>query len=195
MTRIRSIGLADQAVIDSQGGGQIKDLAEVQRGHPVIQAVHQLLFILQRGAQSDGRAHQRQQIFRKPAEVAALAGDYLSCLLILPSAIGAVLKSVLKGGDDDEEKLLKKIAEEQIGFLLGLFVGLREITSGVQMALGVGNPGIGYSGPAGARFFAEMQKLGQQIGQGEADMALFKAANSTAGILFHYPAGQVNRSP
>ena len=30
----RAISLADQAVIDSQGGGQIKDLSEVQRGHP-----------------------------------------------------------------------------------------------------------------------------------------------------------------
>jgi hypothetical protein len=188
----RSIGLADQAVIDSQGGGQIKDLAEVQRGHPVFKLFTNFYSFFN-VALNLTVERTKGTNFHKPAEVAALAGDYV-LLLILPSAIGAVLKSVLKGGDDDEEKLLKKIAEEQIGFLLGLFVGLREITSGVQMALGVGNPGIGYSGPAGARFFAEMQKLGQQIGQGEADMALFKAANSTGGILFHYPAGQVNRA-
>lgn len=188
----RSIGLADQSVIDSQGGGQIKDLAEVQRGHPVFKLFTNFYSFFN-VALNLTVERTKGTNFHKPAEVAALAGDYV-LLLILPSAIGAVLKSVLKGGDDDEEKLLKKIAEEQIGFLLGLFVGLREITSGVQMALGVGNPGIGYSGPAGARFFAEMQKLGQQIGQGEADMALFKAANSTGGILFHYPAGQVNRA-
>ena len=29
---------------------------------------------------------------------------------------------------------------------------------------------------------------------GELDMAAFKAANNTAGVLFHYPAGQVNRT-
>jgi len=167
-------------------------LSEVQRGHPMMKLFTNFYSFFN-VALNLSVERTKATNFRKPAEVAALAGDYL-LLLVLPSAIGAVLKSVLKGGDDDEEKLLKKIAEEQIGFLLGLFVGLREITSGVQMALGVGNPGIGYSGPAGARFFAEMQKLGQQIGQGEADMALFKAANSTAGILFHYPAGQVNRS-
>ena len=36
--------------------------------------------------------------------------------------------------------------------------------------------------------------FGQQVGQGEFDMAAFKAANNTAGVLFHYPAGQVNRT-
>jgi hypothetical protein len=39
-----------------------------------------------------------------------------------------------------------------------------------------------------------MNKLGVQVGQGELDMALFKAANNVGGLLFHYPAGQVNRA-
>jgi hypothetical protein len=29
------------------------------------------------------------------------------------------------------------------------------------------------------------------MNQGEVDEALLKAANNTAGILFHYPAGQI----
>jgi hypothetical protein len=32
----RAIALADQGVLDSQGGGQIKDLAGIQRGGPLL---------------------------------------------------------------------------------------------------------------------------------------------------------------
>jgi hypothetical protein len=55
-------------------------------------------------------------------------------------------------------------------------------------------PEFGYTGPAGARFFAEAYKLAKQINQGELDEALAKAANNVAGIIFHYPAGQVQRT-
>jgi len=50
-----------------------------------------------------------------------------------------------------------------------------------------------YQGPASVRVFTEMAKLGKQAGQGEIDEALLKAANNTAGILFHYPAGSSTR--
>ena len=53
---------------------------------------------------------------------------------------------------------------------------------------------MGYSGPAGARFFSSVAKLIQQTGQGEADAAFWRSLNETAGILLHYPAGQVRRT-
>src|SRR5690606_41037019 len=74
----------------------------------------------------------------------------------------------------------------------GMFVGLRETAGAVQSIAGVGGP-FQYGRPAGARVFAEIDKLGKQISQSELDMALFKAANSVGGIMFHYPAGQINR--
>jgi hypothetical protein len=42
------------------------------------------------------------------------------------------------------------------------------------------------------RFFSDLYKLGTQTEQGDADFALFKAANSVGGTLLHYPAGQIN---
>src|SRR3546814_3758811 len=33
-----------------------------------------------------------------------------------------------------------------------------------------------------------------QVGQGEADLALFKAMNNTGGILFKYPSSQINKT-
>jgi len=52
----------------------------------------------------------------------------------------------------------------------------------------------GYQGPAGTRFFSEMGKLAQQSQQGELDEPFWKAANNVGGILFHYPAGQVQKT-
>jgi hypothetical protein len=50
------------------------------------------------------------------------------------------------------------------------------------------------SGPAGTRFFEAIGKLIKQTEQGEADAAFWRSLNDTAGILFHYPAGQVKRT-
>ena len=66
-------------------------------------------------------------------------------------------------------------------------VGFREIGSIVQGF-------YGYSGPAGTRFFADFGKLAKQIEQGEVDEGLFKALNKTSGILFHYPANQIQKT-
>jgi hypothetical protein len=67
---------------------------------------------------------------------------------------------------------------------------LREIGAAIDVA--VGGPQYGYSGPAGLRFFADVYKAAVQAQQGDADLPLFKALNSTLGALLHYPAGQVN---
>ena len=75
---------------------------------------------------------------------------------------------------------------------MGFFPLTREMTSAVQAR--PASAASSATAPAGLRFFAELAKLGQQVGQGEFDMAAFKAANNTAGVLFHYPAGQVNRT-
>lgn len=187
----RAIALADQAVIDAQGSGQIKDLAEVQRGHPAWKLFTNfysyfnttLNLAIERAQATD---------FKNPRQVGALTVDYL-LLLVVPAVMSSLLRSALRG-EDDEEKVLKNIAQDQVGYLLGLFVGVRELTGGAQLLLGVGDPGAGYPGPAGLRFFSEVYKLGQQINQGEVDMTLFKAANNAGGIILHYPAGQVNRT-
>jgi len=51
-----------------------------------------------------------------------------------------------------------------------------------------------YDGPAGSRFFAETTEFLKQAQQGEVDINLLKAANRVAGIFFHYPALQLERT-
>lgn len=187
-----AVALADQAVIDSQGGGQIKDLAQVQRGGAVWKLFTNFYSLF---STTYNLAAERTRATNKanPIELARLAVDYL-LLFTVPATLGAVVKAALKGEADDEDKLLKKIAAENLSYLLGSMVLLRELAPAVQAAAGVSEYNVGYGGPAGLRFFGELVKLGQQVGQGDIDGAMLKAANNVGGVLFHYPAGQINRT-
>lgn len=188
----RAIALADQAVIDSQGEGQTKDLSQVQRGHPAFKLFTNFYSYFNT-ALNLAVDRTRGTDFKDPMQVARLAGDYL-LIGVVPTLLGALLRDALKGGGDDDDDLVKTLAAEQIGFLMGLFVGVRELGNAAQMIAGVGNPAFGYTGPAGLRFFNEAYKFSVQVGQGEIDKALLKSTNNVAGLLFHYPAGQVNRA-
>lgn len=188
----RAIALADQAVIDSQGEGQTKDLSWVQRGHPASKLFTNFYSYFNT-ALNLAVDRTRGTNFKDPLQVARLAGDYL-LIGVVPTMLGALLREALKGDGDDDDDLLKTLAAEQISFLTGLFVGVRELGGAAQMLAGVGNPAFGYTGPAGLRFFNEAYKFSVQVGQGDIDKALLKSTNNVAGMLFHYPAGQVSRA-
>lgn len=82
------------------------------------------------------------------------------------------------------------IVADQLNYLAGTMVGLRELGGAIQAVTGAGSGD--YTGPASVRFFSDVAKLGKQIEQGEPDEAFWKALNSVGGVLFHYPAGQIN---
>jgi hypothetical protein len=178
----KAAALADQAVIDAQGGGQIKDLAEVQRGsaafklftnfYSYMNVIHNLM------AESIAKTR------KDPKGMAPrLVSDTL-LLMIIPTFLTTLLRAAMKGDDKD---LPVQITKDQLGIFLSTMVGFREL-AGL-----IGSDGR-YEGPAGLRFFSDAGKLYQQAQQGEADIALLKAANNVAGVFFHYPAGQVQRT-
>lgn len=183
----KAIALADQAVIDAQGGGQMKDLASIQRGGP-LQKLFTTFYSYfsatwNQTVESVGRTD-----FKKINDIGKFAVDMM-LLYTLPVVLTAALKGALRGGEgpDDDEEWYAWLIKEQLSYMTGTLVGLREISSSIQGM-------YGYSGPAGTRLFSESGKLIKQAEQGEPDAALAKAANNTAGILFHYPAGQVQRT-
>lgn len=187
----RAAALADQAVLDAQGGGQMKDLSQIQRGHPALKLFTNFYSFF--NVLHNLGVEKTKQKIGDPKLYPSLALDYL-LLYTLPAVIVTVMKEAILGGGDDEDELVDKIIADQISYLLGTMVGLREVTAAAQKVAGVEQFKGSYGGPAGLRLFQEIDKLGQQVGQGEADMALFKSANNVAGIVFHYPSGQVNRS-
>lgn len=184
-----AVALADQAVLDAQSGGQVKDLAAIQRGGPMLKLFTNFYSFFNTTFNLTRVAYGRTN-FYKPGEAGLFLVDML-LLYTVPAVLGTLLKAALQGDTDDEDELVKKLIADQMNYLLGTMVGLREIGGATAAALGLPS---GYSGPAGVRFFSEVQKLAKQVEQGEADAAFFKALNSSAGILFHYPAGQLNRT-
>lgn len=178
--------MADQAVIDAQGGGQIKDLAQIQRGHPALKLFTNFIsyFVTTWNLMAENT---RRTNFKHPAEVGRLATDFL-LLYTIPAILGWLVKGSVRGFDDEDlEEPMKALAAEQVSFLAGGFFGLREFTSAISGF-------YGYSGPAGTRFFSEGSSIITQAQQGEVDRALLKSLNDTGGILFHYPSGQVQRT-
>lgn len=185
----RSAALADQAVIDSQGSGQLKDLSAVQRGGPVAKL---FMTFYSYGATlfnstADVAARTR---WSSPSQVGTFLG-HMALLYIMPAmgtvALGRLFRGT--GGDDDDlEEWLVDVARESLSSAMNTMVLLREgqalFSEGAR----------GYEGAAGSRLLALLNKVGDQVKQGEVDEALLKALNSAGGVLFRYPAGQVQRT-
>lgn len=183
MTEEKAIALADQGVLDSQGGGQVKDLADIQRGSPLKKLWTNFYSYFSTTYNLTSESFKKHDI-KSATGIGALAVDLL-LLYSLPSILGVMLKDAIRGGYD--EPLPEKLIREQAGYLLGTMVGVREIGSVVQGF-------YGYEGPAGTRFFGEFGRLITQTQQLEADEAFWKSLNRTGGILFHYPSGQIERT-
>lgn len=181
----RAIALADQAVVDSQGSGHIKDLAKAQRGTPTLKIFTQFMtyfsVLYNQGAEAVGRTR-----LRDPASVMRLGGDLLM-LYTVPMFLELVLRDALRGGgDDDDETFAARLAKEQASYLLNTVIFARELSGAVQ--------GFDYKGSGGEGFFAEASHLIKQAEQAELDEALGKAVIQTGGILFHFPATFVQRA-
>lgn len=188
----RAIALADQAVIDSQGGGELKDQAAIERGGPAAKLFTVFYSFMNtalnlgvvQGATAD-----------TPAKRAKLAADML-LLYTVPALLGSLMKDALTpgdGGDDDLEKLLRKLGAEQISYILGLFVVVREFGDAAKIVTGA-EGARDYQGPAGVRVVGDTLKAVKQVGQGEFDDALRKALVNLIGDLTGLPAAQANRT-
>lgn len=179
-----AISLADQAVLDTQGGGQTKDLSAMERGrqtaklftvfYSYMNAMYNLSLV---------SVNTKQPAMKKAAD--------LMHVLVIPTLLNALMKSMLTPGDDDEA-LADKLAKEQISFMLGLFVGVRELSS--LASLWGDSPVYDYQGTGGLRLFADTIKFGQQAKQGEVDDAFIKASINIVGSMFGIPSAQINRT-
>lgn len=182
--------IAGQAVKDTQGGGELMDLAKAQRGSPIMKLFTNFYSYMNTVYNMNVEAF-RTTNFKSPTELALFSVEMM-LINIMPVMFSVALKNLLKGecSWDDTECLLNRYKSEQISHFFGQVLLLREI--GVSVDVATGGEAFGYSGPAGLRFFADLYKTGQQASQGEVDMPLFKAANNAAGALFHYPAAALN---
>ncbi len=190
----RAIALADQAVVDAQGGGQVKDLAAIQRGGPMLKLWTTFYSYFSTTYNLTAEATAKTD-FKDPMDIMRLGGDYFM-LYVVPAFLGSVIRGAVSGDDDwaEPEELAKAYVNEQLDFVFGTMVGLRETTGFAQSIAGVKDFHGGYRGPAGLRFYNELDKLGTQIGQGELDKALRKSVVNVAGVTLRLPSSQTNRT-
>lgn len=187
----RAISLADQAVLDSQGGGQLKDLSSVERGGPALK-LFTVYYSYMNTMLNLGVAEQMSD----KARGKRLANQLL-IFTVAPMLGLAIKEGLTPDGDDDEwdwGALAKKMAAEQLAFLMGLMVVVREFSDAAKMVAGVAEYSRDYGGPAGLRAVSEVQKLATQINQGEVDQAFVRASVNTIGALTGLPAAQINRT-
>lgn len=187
----RAIAMADQAVIDSQGGGQTKDLSEIERGSPALK-IFTVFYSFMNTALNLGIAQTMGA--DTPAKKAKLAVDYLM-LYTVPAVLGYAIKEALTpgdSGDDDLEAIADNLLKEQLGYLMGLFVFLREFSWLANIV--TDSPIFAYQGPTGIRPIAEIGKFATQANQGDFDIAFLKSTVNLIGNFTGLPAAQINRS-
>lgn len=181
---------AEQTVIDTQVGGEIKDLAGVQRGNNAMKLFTNFYSWFSTLYQLNVENFKTKRL-TNPAEFADFVATFM-LINVMPAVYTVILREFLKEecGWDDVECMLQKYKTEQLGMFMGQTLFTREFAAGVDVA--TGGEAFGYSGPAAVRLFSDFYKAGQQVSQGEVDMPAFKAVNNVAGTLLHYPAGQIN---
>lgn len=185
MSEADAVALADQAVLDAQGGGELKDLSAIERDptgkiftvfYSYMNTVLNLGIVTVKGRASIGRkAASLLTLFTVPAIIDTLLGTMLT----------------LGDDDDDDETLGQKLVEGQIGYLMGLTVLTREASGAAKALFGVDKGS--YKGPTAFRFFDDLHKAAKQIGQGEMDEAMLTSIINLSGD-FGLPSAQINRS-
>ena len=178
-----AVALADEAVLSSQGGGTIKDLAGVQRNMPFLTQFYSYFnttmnLVVEKTGTTD---------FKDPKAVAGWLAD-MALLTVIPAILPALVTHLLKGGgeDDEPDEWAKRIAGWQASYLLGMFVGLRELPA-------IWSP-FDYQGPPAGKIVNDAKKLAQQSAQGEVDEPLVLAAINFMGTSLGLPTVQLLRS-
>jgi len=185
---IDAVAMADQAVIDSQGGGLQKDLSSFERTTGAFRLLTGFMSFM------NTTLNVNYRVLKSDQSIPAKAFD-LVMVNAIPVALSMILSAALTpgdSGDDDPEKVAKKLAADGLGFMLGQFVGIREVQQIGYAAMGM--PQGDYGGAVGLRMFGDLLRLAKQIGQGELDVALRKTVVNAAGDWLRLPAAQINRS-
>ncbi len=182
--------VADQAVIDSQGNGMLKDQAQVMRLRGWARlwtAMYSYMNTQYNLIASSGRLALRDGT--RGEQVAAITNVVL-LTVVLPSVLTKLLRDALRG-DEPPDNVATSYLAEIAAYALSLVPLGREVSGMMQ---GYGD----YDGPAGAGVFASIGKLKAQTDRiargGDVTPATLRAANETAGLLFGYPATQLDRT-
>ena len=183
----RAIQIADQDVIDTQGGGHIKDMARIQRGGAFQKIWTSFLFFFNttfnQTAERVGKTN-----FKSASSSGQLAAE-LILLFMVPVIYEMLIKDALRGDlkDKSPEEIAKKFVGKQLSYMAAPIPFVRELGGALQGFKG-------YSGPAGAGIINDLSRLMNQTMQGDFDEGLMRATSNVVGDLTGLPMTQAEKT-
>lgn len=184
-----AVALADQAVIDSQGSGMIKDLSGIQRGGTGLKILTMFYSYFNTTynltAESVSKRGRQLSEGQYLSAAAGFAAD-MTLLYVIPALAPALLIAMMRGEEIEDDEWAKWLAKKQLGFALGTMVGVREFSGLLD--------GYAYAGPPALRIVSDVGKVGVQVAQGKVDEALVRSVVNLTGDAFGIPVTQIQRT-
>ena len=180
----RAIEIADQVVLDSQGGGHNKDRSLIHRNHPFATMFYSY-FSSMENLWAESLSQQQLKTIKGQA---GFLRDF-TLLLAIPSLGQALIFMSLRGDDWDKEpeEWLKWILGSIGGTALGMFVWLRELSTLFS--------GFEYSGPPLARIINDAYRAVRTLGSDKAeDDSKIMAILGLVADCVKIPFAQIRRS-
>lgn len=187
----KAIAMADQVVIDTQSSGNVSDLSAIERSQGA--RLFTVFYSWMNAALNMGVVEAMGENDRAKA----------AARLLFMGAVMPVLESLFRealqahdSDDDDDEDWTKQWLRKPLGavveYHLGLFLGLREVSSAAKSLI-AGEPLFGYNGPAGTRMIANTANA-MQAATDPLSWRGLKALVDIAGSLTGAPSTQINRT-
>jgi len=184
--------MADQEVKDTQAAGQIHDQAHIQRGGPGQKLFTNFYSFFSTTYQLNV-GNYRKTNFKNPKEFAEFMIDTF-LVNVMPGVYTTILGQLLKGECENWEMecMLKNLASEEVSFLMGQMIPLREFAAAASHVV-PDQYYFDYKGPAALRIFEEGTKFTKEMMKGPGDWGEKTIVTSLnmAGFVLHLPGGQV----
>ena len=188
----KAVLMADQAVVDSQAGKDIKDKAGVLEGSEYKKLMTMFYGYFNSTFNMSRRAYLRTD-FHNPADIARLGASFL-LIYAIPTALSAAGMAMLRPDKKrDGQPLPGRLSAETLAMMMATVPVLREVSTGAKGLLGDGGT---YSGPASMRGLDTLNQMMSQIGgamHGKGDK-IGKTATQTAGLVTGLPTVQLQRT-
>lgn len=190
-TEEQAVAMADQAVIDSQGSGMVKDLPSAMRGPGKKKILSMFYGFFNSTYNLLAAKHMTNK------NLGELAATYFR-VIIVPATISYILKQLLTPSiaddDKDAEQIAKELAAENLAYLMNTVLGVREFAQLSRTVFDAEDRPITYGGPVSFGAINDGYRLIQQMTQGELDAAFRRSMLNVLGWGTGIPATQMNRT-
>jgi hypothetical protein len=186
-----AVFVADQTVIDTQGSGRVQDLSSAMRGGKK-QSAYAKLFTPFYQYSNTMYSLFGAQMRTAPSYGKAAKDAFL--ILTVGAIVEELIRYALRPSPEDEEPedLIKKLAANQIDFVLGLPFGIREFRGAGSLIVGTEDGVQSYRGPSGLRIVTDATQAAVQARQGEFDAAFRRSMINLLGTTVGIPSAQIN---